>query len=208
MPENAEPAITGAEPEPRATVLALPAPPDEEAESAELRRALSWLEEPALADAALIYLLVERWLLEYRSWRTRIEYARDLGRAADWLTRNADGLLRATRGQLAAWGEAMRRGEDRPVTPEDDERTRRQKTRRASETTIARRYTTVSSFSPTSSPPAMTSRPSCASASGTGRACGHCCPSTTPRPTYAGPGHPPANPRPAPCGSTPNRPGH
>lgn len=111
-----------------------------------VRRALAWLDLPGVAHSELLRNLVERWLLEYRSWRTRIEYARDLGRASDWLTLNADGLLRATRGQLAAWGEAMRRGTDRPVHPGDDARTRTLKTREASETTIARRYSTVSSF--------------------------------------------------------------
>lgn len=77
---------------------------------------------------------VAGWLLERPSENTRTAYRADLRRLADYLTAHGAHPLGATRQQVAAWAESMRR------TLGEDGR------RAVSETTIARRLAVASSF--------------------------------------------------------------
>lgn len=72
------------------------------------------------------------WLLEFKSDQTRTAYSKDLDNLTGFLQQRGVDLLDADRAHLAAWGEAMRQGiiGRRP----------------ASEASIGRRYSSVSSF--------------------------------------------------------------
>ncbi len=78
--------------------------------------------------------LVAGWLLERPSVNTRTAYAADLARLAAFLDGHGVPLLAATRPQVAAWAESMRR------------ELRADGSRRISESTIARRLSVASSF--------------------------------------------------------------
>lgn len=77
--------------------------------------------------------LVAGWLLERPSENTRAAYRRDLELLARFLAVHGGHLLTASRGQIAGWGESMRRGDPPSTKP-------------ASEVTVARRYAVASSF--------------------------------------------------------------
>lgn len=77
---------------------------------------------------------VAGWLLERPSENTRTAYRADLARLTAYLTERGVHPLEATRPQIAAWAEAMRR-----TLGEDGQRT-------VSESTIARRLSVASSF--------------------------------------------------------------
>lgn len=94
----------------------------------------SWLLDPDLLDADRLRPLVVDWLRRYRKPNTRTEYLRDLGRAYAWFTAQNIVLLDAARPQLAHWAEQLRAGLD-PGSRGP-----------ASEATVARRLSTLSSF--------------------------------------------------------------
>lgn len=85
---------------------------------------------------------VAGWLLERPSPNTRTAYRKDLTRFCSYFTARGVHPLDAERAQIAEWAEAMRKGIDKAPPDEQDPKPGR----KASESTIARCLSVVSSF--------------------------------------------------------------
>lgn len=83
---------------------------------------------------------VAGWLLERPSENTRTAYSKDLARFRNYFTARGVHPLDATRPQVAGWAEEMRNGTDLMTRSTDTPG------KKASESTIARRLSSVSSF--------------------------------------------------------------
>lgn len=93
-----------------------------------------WLRDPDLLDGARLRPLVAAWAHCYPRPNTRTEYLRDLGRAYAYFEARGIALLDIERPQLAGWGRDMRDGLD-PGSHGP-----------ASDSTVARRFASISSF--------------------------------------------------------------
>jgi integrase/recombinase XerD len=93
-----------------------------------------WLRDTDLLDGVRLRPLVAAWARCYTKLNTRTEYLRDLGRAYAYFEAHGIALLDAERPQLASWGRDMRDGLD-PGSHGP-----------ASESTVARRFASISSF--------------------------------------------------------------